>query len=420
MRRSAVFPLLIIKKYSLLIALFSIMLVFGCDESDDVNPITVNEPTDVLLKEYSIPNFWVLGSNIFRELKVELDLTQDVQDAIQDGVMDQPVVYVGFLLESDPENAVYIQLFDDGGSENPNLPEYQNSRSGDTASRDFKYQTLINAHFADDESNYDVKFYAGWFENPADVDPLTNETVPAAYSLDVEINSPPVITITSFPDTLHSGFQPEVWTLDIVDADIVGGDKVVDVTMTIFSDSLESPRVKVFTKDSGNTWKYSADSTFSWGLATGDYRFQFDAMDLFDQKADSVDHEIYLINTTPLLIDPEFPDTVYKPQNAGEDNFYYFRVTALDQQGLGDIDSVYYNFNYPNGDPGLLNLEFFDLGLNGDETAYDGRFVYELKFTSTGTSVLGTYTFSFFARDKAGNLSEPIQGQFVKLEEPGE
>jgi hypothetical protein len=420
MRRPDIFPLARFRTITIIITIVSIFVLSGCDESDGENPVVVNQPTDIFLKEYSIPSFWVLNSNIYRDLKIELDLPDDVKTSIESGGMEYPVVYLGFSLESNPADVSYIQLFDEGSIDRTTLPEYQNPTSGDLVTNDFKYQTRINTNFASDQSIYDVKFYAGWFNDPSEENPLSNETVPTSFTMTVEINSPPVITVTNFPDTLHSGFLPEVWTLDVVDADIGGGDEVVDVKMTLFSSLISIPRERVFTKDSGSIWKYSADSTFSEGLPTGDYRFQFDAMDLFDQKADSVDHEVYVINTAPWLENPLFPDTVYQPVIPGEINLYHFRVEAFDYQGLVDIDSVYFDMNLPNGQPILRHFRFGDEGDNGDAEADDGKYTYPLEFTSEGTSVLGTYTFRFFAKDRAGNLSESKNGQFVKLEEPGE
>jgi hypothetical protein len=91
---------------------------------------------------------------------------------------------------------------------------------------------------------------------------------------------------------------------------------------------------------------------------------------------------------------------------------------VLDPDGLADIDSVYFyslkpDSTYANdGLPILLvdnGLPFniSNAGLEaGDLVAGDGT--YSFSILTYHDTVTGLYTFSFFIRDKAGNLTGPV------------
>ena len=87
-------------------------------------------------------------------------------------------------------------------------------------------------------------------------------------------------------------------------------------------------------------------------------------------------------------------------------------VAANDPQGVTDIDSVYFfslkpNKQYANGGAPFL---MFDNGSasSGDEIPADGIYTLTVKITGDPAIQLGTYIYTFYMRDKAGNLANVL------------
>jgi hypothetical protein len=84
-------------------------------------------------------------------------------------------------------------------------------------------------------------------------------------------------------------------------------------------------------------------------------------------------------------------------------------IKAMDQNGLSDIDKVYFVVYRPDGTTNnSQNLMFDDGNLNdhGDQTAGDG--IYSLLIQITSANQKGTYRLEFQARDRGGKLSNII------------
>lgn len=84
-------------------------------------------------------------------------------------------------------------------------------------------------------------------------------------------------------------------------------------------------------------------------------------------------------------------------------------VKAFDENGLSDIEKVYFVVYRPNGTTnGIQNLMFDDgnESLHGDKIAGDG--IYSLLIQITSSNTKGTYRFEFAARDRGGKLSNII------------
>ncbi len=77
-----------------------------------------------------------------------------------------------------------------------------------------------------------------------------------------------------------------------------------------------------------------------------------------------------------------------------------------DPDGLDDVESVYFFSRKPDGTlaNGGNSIVMFDNGTEGDSTAGDG--IYSTGITITFDSQAGTYVFTFYMSDKAGNLSD--------------
>jgi hypothetical protein len=90
-----------------------------------------------------------------------------------------------------------------------------------------------------------------------------------------------------------------------------------------------------------------------------------------------------------------------------------------DPEGLADVDSVYFFSKKPdstfanNGQPFVLVDNGIAFNPNnplietGDGTSGDG--IYSLSLLVYNGSIPGDYTFSFYIRDKAGNLTGPVK-----------
>jgi hypothetical protein len=115
------------------------------------------------------------------------------------------------------------------------------------------------------------------------------------------------------------------------------------------------------------------------------------------------------VRYAPVLYDLASPDSIQR----NSPYIYYVFVTAYDPDGLQDIDSVYFRVTRPDGslNPNILKMR--DDGQYGDSVANDGRF--SLGFTSGDTaSQLGIYIFKFYAKDKAGDVSNSPQAEITE------
>ncbi len=114
-------------------------------------------------------------------------------------------------------------------------------------------------------------------------------------------------------------------------------------------------------------------------------------------------------NARPQLLSAFSPDTV----RIGE--FLVLRATVNDSDGLGDIASVFYFSRRPDGvlaNQGNPIQMYDDGGVNpfsGDEVAGDG--IYSFRAQVPPTSLLGTFTYTFYARDRFNAQSDSLVRQ---------
>lgn len=119
-------------------------------------------------------------------------------------------------------------------------------------------------------------------------------------------------------------------------------------------------------------------------------------------------------NARPQLLSAMAPDTV----RVGE--FLVLKASVNDSDGLGDIASVFYFSRRPDGV--LANqgnpIQMYDDGganvLSGDEIAGDG--IYSFRAQVPTTTLLGTFTYTFYARDRFSAQSDSLVRQTVILQ----
>ncbi|OLD60736.1 MAG: hypothetical protein AUI33_15270 [Ignavibacteria bacterium 13_1_40CM_2_61_4] len=110
-------------------------------------------------------------------------------------------------------------------------------------------------------------------------------------------------------------------------------------------------------------------------------------------------------NKRPQLFVLSAPDTLRRPSSGTRP--VRFAVSASDSDGAADIAKVF--FRSINSSSPSFEFQLFDdgrLAVTGDSIAYDGRYALVLPIDSTAT--LGTKEFRFWARDKAGALSDSL------------
>ena len=114
----------------------------------------------------------------------------------------------------------------------------------------------------------------------------------------------------------------------------------------------------------------------------------------------------YVDNQPPELSDLTAPSTISR---SATPNTYLLAVSASDPDAArGDrITRVFFNSFRPDGTPASGNpFQMRDDGMDGDDTAGDGR--YSLIIQITPTNPTGNYRFEFQAQDNNGALSEKL------------
>ena len=139
----------------------------------------------------------------------------------------------------------------------------------------------------------------------------------------------------------------------------------------------------------------------------GAYRTEVVAENQSDFLSNSLIASILITreNKRPRLFGLWAPDTLQRPTSGTRP--VRFAASASDSDGAADIAKVFFrsiNSSSPN-----FEFQLFDdgrLAVTGDSIAHDGRYALVLPIDSTAT--LGTKEFRFWARDKAGALSDSL------------
>ncbi|MBK7630527.1 MAG: hypothetical protein IPJ23_07485 [Ignavibacteriales bacterium] len=109
-------------------------------------------------------------------------------------------------------------------------------------------------------------------------------------------------------------------------------------------------------------------------------------------------------------IAPIISDDIVDPDTAivTDTTIILTSINVFDENGLSDIDKVYFVVYRPNGTTSGAQNVLFDDGLasHGDQTSGDG--IYSLIIQITSSNAKGTYRLEFQAKDHGGKLSNII------------
>lgn len=176
---------------------------------------------------------------------------------------------------------------------------------------------------------------------------------------------------------------------------------------------------KVFMNDKGQDGDFLPDDntyTGSINLTKDDPRGIYDVEIFLITDSDvlkkvsvsRVNFKNYEENIAPIISDLSAPDTivVQSPKS-----IILLSLKASDQNGLPDIQSVYFTSTRPDGTSSGNKIYMNDAGKDGDYNAGDG--IYSLIIEVTPSNQKGTYRFDFNAEDRSGAKSNLISHNIV-------
>lgn len=200
-------------------------------------------------------------------------------------------------------------------------------------------------------------------------------------------------------------------SLSAVVLDPVSGDDITSCTYSVTSPGISTPFL------TGNLNRISVSSNqanFSTKFAflvrrdqIGPYIIEIDASGQAGYVANArrVTLSIIRNDARPVISNLLAPDTLVRPQSGSR--MVRLAISASDSDGLGDIVKVFFrSINSTSPDFEQPMFDDGNLAVDGDSVAGDGRYARLLPLDSTATA--GIKEFRFFARDKAGAVSDSI------------
>ncbi len=115
-------------------------------------------------------------------------------------------------------------------------------------------------------------------------------------------------------------------------------------------------------------------------------------------------------NHPPQITWLSVPDSLRLPASSDSLAAALLRAEVVDPDGAGDIESVYFVSQKPDGSMAGggsgTHIPLNDNGTLGDETAHDG--IYSTGIQLNSTNQTGIYIFTFYAKDKSNILSQAV------------
>ena len=378
------------------------LLLYSSCTQDEKNPIALS-PNPVI-DTISIPARW----------NTRLDIHYTVEVKVLDAQGSSNIISVQMEVYNSQTSAMIFtgSLYDDAAFYHP--------QDGDVVAGDGVYSNRFTATEmvpALTAGEYRFQFVA--------IDQQGNQSQEQARMVFFGTNYSPVITRIAAPDTFSSTQSAAIINIVVTDKD-----GITDIDRAYFESQSQARIARIYESDLYNDGNYeqhgdltAGDSIFSVRLDAGfsigkqgDYNLFFYALDSFMEKNINVpQHTIFIGNTPPQIINVVVPDTMQLPVASGTYNRKLLTAQIYDAQGLADIDSVYFYSRKPdstlanNGQPILLVDNGYPFNPSnpgvetGDQQAGDG--IYSFSLLVSSDALTGIYTFTFYARDKAGNLS---------------
>ncbi len=381
---------------SIIIAGF--IYLIACKEDTPVGISQIPSVSEVRMTDKWKPNI----SNLY---KIEV-ITNDPQ-----GIADIKTVLIQVRREPDTGTIFQDSLFDDGA--------YLHPHDGDVFAGDGVFTNQFSPEMIDpgvSRGNYLFGFIA--------IDKSGNESGALERSVLFSDNAAPVIRQVSSPDTFSVVLQDLLLMVTVTDTN---GQN--DIRRVYFESRNTVTGVRKFEGelfddgDRANSGDVTAgDSVFTARIDTtiavgkkGDFELIFMAEDQFGEISESKPVIIYIENLVPDFGTIDVPESITRPTPGSASVRRLIGAQVLDPEGLADIDSVYFlsrkpDFTYANNGLPII-LQDNGLPFNpdnpavavGDIQAGDG--IYSFSLIVDASTQVGTYRFSFYIRDKAGNLS---------------
>lgn len=225
-------------------------------------------------------------------------------------------------------------------------------------------------------------------------------------------NGSPVLKDIQMPEQLESDSLGAVhFSVRIEDPQ--GQDDVDSAEIRIYPPLSAVPFYRVALRDDGTTGDIAPhDGIFSLTVNLSDtlrglgmHQVRFQAWDRQGASSLPAVRPLFIsgLNNAPVLSRLAARDTVNRQDTVP----FLISVVVTDPQGIHDIKRVYFNSIKPDGSSAAGNpFILHDDGEAGDFQAGDG--IYSLSIQISPQNELGQYTFTFYAEDLSGTVSEPL------------
>ena len=386
--------------YRTFLAVIAVVALFLNACKND-NPVSLNGQPSI--RHINMAGRWKPAAADLYKIEITVNDPQGIRDV--ESVMMR-------VRRTDTETEVSRDtLYDDGANLHP--------ADGDVFAGDGVFSNRFSTEMVDagiTNGNYIFEFTA--------VDRSGNHSTTEERSVLFSDNEPPVLADVSAPDTFNV-LRPD----QLVMATVTDTNGQSDIQKVFFRSrniltGVEKNEGTLF--DDGNGPEHgdlkAGDSVYTARLGAalavakkGDFDLTFYAEDLFGETGSAGPVRIYIDNNVPGFGVIDVPGTLTRPAPGSSNLFRLITAEVVDPEGLADIDSVYFYSRKPdmtyanNGLPILLLDNGLPFNQNnpgvevGDVQAGDG--IYSFTLILDPSAQIGTYRFSFYVRDRAGNLS---------------
>lgn len=378
--------------------------IIGCSEEN--NPIATG--TDPVISQVKMRDKWSPQSASLYKTEVWVTDPQ--------GFRNIAGVYMTVHESSTNEIIFSDSLYDDGAHFYP--------EDGDVLAGDGVYSnryTKTDISQSNNEVDYIFRFIA--------IDNQDHESQRWEQVVTFGSNSAPVINKISAPDSFSFHDENTIFAITVSDSD-----GIEDIVQAYFeSENLTNGLIQyeMALFNDGDFENHgdllAGDTIFSTKVfpeflagKKGDYKLIFHIEDTNEEaNINDAEHLIHLENFASHIDSLDVPEVMVIPSVPGEPTRALMTCEVSDSEGLADIDSVYFFSLKPdstyanNGQPLIMVDNGFSynpgnpLIETGDDFPGDG--VYSLSLLVFNGSAPGDYTFSFYIRDKVGNLTGPVK-----------